>query len=168
MEITNDIELLLDQSNGAIGLIECLEISHSKFDKVYRFVINSNFDMNMRHEDGNIYTYTYAPIQITRSVDADTLEQTITFFFAELGDVLPRLIDLFIDDEDIELPVLSYRAYVTDSYDSPIFVTRNLLITSITRDWQGSRVDSEAPSLNENGNGEVYSASTDPSLIGFY
>jgi len=163
-----EIELLLDQQNGAIGLIECLEISHSKWGKVYRFVINSNWDMDLKHEDGTTHTYTYAPISVTRSIDSETLEQTITFAFSELGSVMPTLIDTFIEDEEFELPKVSYRAYVTENYDAPIFVTRDLEVVSLTRDWQGARVDCEAPSLNENGNGEVYSASTDPSLIGFY
>ena len=47
-------------------------------------------------------------------------------------------------------------------------MARNLEIEKISRDWQGTRADAKAPSLNDSGNGEVYSVSTDPSLIGFY
>lgn len=168
MEITDEMLSLLDQSSGVIGLIECIEISHSKWPSVLRYVINSNEPLILTHEDGLSFPYTYAPIAITRSSDSDTLEQELTFSFGDLGDTVPQLIDLFIHDEVIELPIVSYRSYITGKYSSPIFVARNLELESISRDWQGTRGDSKAPSLNESGNGEVYSASTDPSLIGFY
>lgn len=168
MEILDEASALLDQSGGAIGLLESIEISHSKWDKVYRFAVNSNESVILKHEDGSSYLYEYAPISITRSADADTLEQEISFVFGDLGDTIPKLIDSFINDEVIEFPILSYRAYLIDSYENPIFVARNLEIEKINRDWQGTRADAKAPSLNDSGNGEVYSVSTDPSLIGFY
>lgn len=168
MEILDEASALLDQSSGVIGLLESIEISHPKWDKVYRFIVNSNESAVLTHEDGSSYFYEYAPITITRSADAETLEQELNFIFADLGDTIPRLIDAFINDEVIDLPVLSYRAYIIGSYENPIFVVRDLEIETINRDWQGVRVDAKAPSLNDSGNGEVYNASSDPSLIGFY
>lgn len=168
MEILDEASALLDQSSGVIGLLECIEISHPKWDEVYRFVVNSNESVVLTHEDGSSHLYEYAPITISRSADAETLEQELNFVFADLGDTIPRLIDTFIDDEAIDLPVLSYRAYIIGSYENPIFVARGLEIETINRDWQGTRAGAKAPSLNDSGNGEVYNASTDPSLIGFY
>ena len=168
MEITGEIQQLLDQSGGAIGKLECLEISHPKWSQSYHFQISSNIDVRLTHEDGKSFNYEYAQMSITRSTDSDTLEQEVTFFFGDLGEIVPNLIDTLINDEEFDLPIVTYRAYIMDRYDTPIFVARGLEIDSVTRDWQGARADARAPSLNEYGNGEVYNASTDPSLIGFY
>lgn len=168
MEILDEASALLDQSSGVIGLLESIEISHPKWDKVYRFAVNSNEPVFLTHEDGLSYLYEYAPITISRSSDADTLEQELNFVFADLGDTIPKLIDTFINDEFIALPILSYRAYIIGNYENPIFVVRGLEIETINRDWQGTRADARAPSLNDTGNGEVYNTSNDPSLIGFY
>lgn len=159
---------VLDQTAGPTGLIECIEISHSKWPSVLRYVINSSEAMMLTHEDGQSFEYIYAPIKVSRSTDEDTLEQELSFSFGDLGETVPALIDLIIHDEEIELPLVSYRAYLIGQYDSPIFVARDLELEKVTRDWQGTQGDSKAPGLNDSGNGEVYSASTDPSLIGFY
>ena len=168
MEIIGEASQLLDQSSGAIGKLECLEISHPKWPKAYRFQISSNQDVTLTHEDGLSYLYEYAQITISRATDSETLEQEVTFFFGDLGEIVPNLLDYFINDEEFDLPVVTYRAYIMDKYSSPIFVARGLELDSITRDWQGARSDAKAPSLNEYGNGEVYNATDDPSLKGFY
>ena len=168
MEITNDMLAVLDQSKGPAGLIECIEISHSKWPWVLRYVINSNEAMTLTHEDVQAFEYIYAPVTISRSADQDTLEQELSFTLGDVGEAVPALIDLFIHDEVIELPIVSYRAYLMGHYDAPIFVARDLELESVMRDWKGTRGDSRAPGLNDNGNGDVYSPSTDPSLGGFY
>lgn len=168
MEITTEMLSVLDQTAGPTGLIECIEISHPNWPSVLRYVVNSTESMILTHEDGQSFEYSYAPVNITRAADEDTLDQELSFTLADVGEVVPELIDLIIHDEVIELPLVSYRAYLIGQYDSPIFVARNLELESVTRDWKGTRGDSKAPGLNDNGNGEVYSASTDPSLIGFY
>lgn len=168
MEITNEMMSVLDQTAGPTGLIECIEISHPNWPSVLRYVINSTESMILTHEDGQSFEYTYAPVNITRAADEDTLEQELSFTLGDVGETVPELIDLIIHDEVIELPLVSYRAYLIGQYQSPIFVARHLELESVTRDWQGTRGESKAPGLNDNGNGEVYSASTDPSLIGFY
>lgn len=168
MEVTDEMALLLDQSNGVIGLVESLELSHPNWSQVYRFVVDSGESIVLHNENGEAHTYDYSPITVSRSSDSDTLEQEITLFFADVGNVVPWLIDAFINDESIVLPLVTYRAYITDNYTNPIFVARDLEIESVSRDWQGTRCDAKAPSLNESGNGDVYNASSDPSLIGFY
>lgn len=168
MQVTGEMRELLDQSEGAIGKVECLEISHPKWSQVYHFQITSNEDLVLTHEDGQSYNYEYAQMTITKSTDSETLEQEINFFFGDLGEVVPNLIDAFINDEEFDLPVVTYRAYIMGKYDSPLFVARGLEIDNVTRDWQGARADAKAPSLNEYGNGGVYNATDDPSLKGFY
>lgn len=168
MEITAEMLSVLDQSAGPTGLIEFLEISHPNWPSVLRYVVNSSEPITVKHEDGQSFEYIYSPIQITRSSDQDTLDQEVNFMIGDVGQIVPDLIDLFIHDEEIEAPFASYRAYFVGQYDAPIFIAKNLEIESITRDWQGTQGDAKAPGLNDSGNGGIYSASTDPSLIGFY
>lgn len=168
MEITEEVKQILDQSAGRLGIVEALEISHPKWPKVLRYVSNSNIPLTLRHENGQSYQYIYAQIKIERSTDSETLEQELNFVFGDLGGIVPELVDLFIRDEVITYPIVNYRAYFMGKYDTPIFIAKNLELDSVTRDWKGASCKSKAPSLNELGNGDVYTASSDPALIGFY
>ena len=168
MEITEEVKQILDQSAGRLGIVEALEISHPKWPKVLRYVSNSNLPLTLKHENGQSYQYIYAQIKIERSTDSETLEQELNFVFGDLGGIVPELVDLFIRDEVITYPTVNYRAYFIGKYNNPIFIAKNLDLDSVTRDWKGASCKSKAPSLNELGNGDVYTASSDPALIGFY
>ena len=159
---------ILDQSLGVMGKHECLEISHPKWPTVLRYVVESRLPIIVRHEDGQTYEYVYSPIQITRSADEDTLEQSLQFMIGDLGETIPKLIDQFIYDEDIECPRVNYRLYFMGRLENPLFVDKNLELEIVTRDSKGTKGESQAPGLNNNGNGELYSVSTDPSFGGFY
>lgn len=167
MEITDEMLAVLDQSGGPTGLLECLEIKHSKWP-VMCYVINSSYSQTVTHEDDTSHTYLPMPASISKSAQSDTLDQELSFNIGDLGETIPDLIDLIIHDEVVELPLISYRAYLIGKYNHPVAISKDLELEEITRDWQASRGDAKAPGLNETGNGEVYSASTDPSLIGFY
>lgn len=168
MQISEDMLNVLDQSSGPFGLIECVEISHSKWSSVQRFVTNSNLNLVLKHEDSQSFEYVFAPLNISKTAESGNLDQGLNIKIGDVGELIPDLIDLILDDEDIELPKVNYRAYFIGQYDSPVVVARALDLESITRDWKGSECEVVAPGLNDNGNGEVYSASTDPSLISFY
>lgn len=169
MEITDALmAAVLDQSQGVVGMLEAIEISHSKWDSVLRYVNDGNAAITLTHEDNNSYEYQYAQIKITRSSDSDTLDQELSFNFGDLGEIVPKLIDAFILDEEIEFPIVNYRVYLVGAYDAPVLVARNLELDSITRDNQGASCQSKAPSLNENGNGDKYTVDLFPSLIGYY
>lgn len=168
MQVTNEMLSVLDQSAGPTGLVEFLEITQPKWPYPLRYVVNSSQAINVFHENGSQVTYAPAPITISRSSEENTLDQELGFTLGDLGEAVPQLIDLFIHDEVIELPLVSYRAYLVGQYNTPVWVARNLELESVTRDWKGTQGESRAPGLNDNGNGDLYSASTDKSLIGFY
>lgn len=168
MEITELNLSVLDQTAGPTGLLECIEISHSKWPSVLRYVINASMPVTLTHEDGQAFEYTYAPVTISRSADEDTLEQELSFTLGDVGEIVPELIDLIIQDEVIELPLVTYRSYYIGHYDVPAWVVRDLELESVTRDKNGTRGDSKAPGLNDSGNGDVYSPTTMPSMRGFY
>lgn len=159
---------VLDQESGPIGLLECVEISHPKWPEVLRYAVQTSMDLTLTHEDGNSFTYTPMHIVITKSADTHTLDQEIKITVGDVGAVIPGLIDLFIFDEEIELPILNYRGYLIGRYNKPVVVFKDLEIEGVTRDQKATTCEARSPSLNETGNGDRYSASTDPSLEGFY
>ncbi|OLV69660.1 hypothetical protein BS580_18095 [Acinetobacter baumannii] len=74
----------------------------------------------------------------------------------------------WLESVEITPPILNYRAYIIGRYDVPAYVVRDLEVVTVTRDYRGSSFEAQAPGLNDSGNGEIYSASTDESLEGFY
>lgn len=168
MELTEYALQYLDHSSGPKGLIEAIEVMHSKWDSPIRYINNSNMPIMLTHEDGSSHPYSYAGITISRSTDSDTLEQELNFMFGDLGEIVPQLVDRFIKDEEIELPIVNYRAYWIGQYDKPVFIAKGLELDKITRDWQGANCQSKAPSLNDLGNGDIYNATDDPAMAGFY
>ncbi|MCR4530835.1 hypothetical protein [Acinetobacter venetianus] len=167
-EVTPEMLAVLDQSAGAVGLIECVEISHPNWTETLRYVVNSNEAITLTHEDSLYYEYKPTVISIQRSADIDTLEQTLKLSVGDLGEQIPDLIDLVIQDDEIIQPIVNYRAYIMGNYATPCFIVKGLLVEGVARDFKGSTIEANAAGLNDSGNGEIYSASTDPSLIGFY
>lgn len=167
-EITSEMLSVLDQSVGAVGLLESVEILHPNWSSILRYVVNSNFVLMLTHEDNQSYEYQPTVIKIERSSDVDTLDQTLNLILGDLGQQIPDLIDLVLQDDEIIQPTINYRAYIIGNYNQPCFIAKGLLIDNVTRDSKGTRCECNAPGLNDSGTGEIYTASTDPSLIGFY
>ncbi|WP_411583062.1 DUF1833 family protein [Acinetobacter nosocomialis] len=166
--ITEEMLSVLDQSAGPIGWVECVEISHPNWPAILRYVVNSSEPLKLTHEDGQTFEYVFVPLTINRGSDEDNLDQKLTATIGDVGTVIPDLIKLILSDEEILPPVLNYRAYVMGRYDVPTYVVKGLEVVTVTRDWHGSSFEAQAPDLNDSGTGEIYSASTDPSLEGFY
>ena len=49
----------------------------------------------------------------------------------DVGGIVPELIDLIIQDEVIELPLVTYRSYYIGHYDVPAWVVRDLELESV-------------------------------------
>lgn len=167
-EVTPEMLAVLDQSSGAVGLLECVEISHPNWPETLRYVVNSSEPKTLTHEDSLSFEYKPTVIAVERSSDVDTLDQTLKLSVGDLGQQIPDLLDLVLQDDQVIQPVVNYRAYIMGNYEAPCFIAKGLLIDSVARDWKGSTIEANAAGLNDSGNGEIYSASTDPSLIGFY
>lgn len=161
--ITDEMLAVLDQSSGPVGLLECIEVSHPNWPRVLRYIVNSSDPMDLTHEDGQTFTYSFAPLNITRSNEEENLDQKITAAIGDVGSEIPDLVDLVLKDPVRIPPILNYRAYVIGKYDLPCTYAKGLEVIVITRDWKGTSFEAQAPGLNDSGNGEIYSASTDPS-----
>lgn len=168
IELTPEQLALLDQSAGPIGWLESVEISHPNWPQVLHYVVNSSEPISLTHEDGQSFEYVYVPLTINRGGDEDNLDQKLSAMIGDVGTIIPDLIKLVLQDEEITPPVLNYRAYNMGNYDVPAWVVKDLEIAVVTRDHRGSNIESQAPGLNDSGNGEIYSPSTDESLEGFY
>lgn len=168
MIVTDEMLAVLDQSSGPVGLLECVEISHPNWPRVLRYIVNGSDPMDLTHEDGQTFTYSYAPLNVTRGNEEENLDQKITVSIGDVGSEIPDLVDLILKDAERVPPILNYRAYVIGKYDTPCSLAKDLEIIVITRDWKGTSFEAQAPGLNNSGNGQIYSASTDPSLEGFY
>ena len=168
IELTEEMLAVLDQSAGPVGWLESVEISHPNWPQVLRYVVNSSEPIQLTHEDGQTFEYVYVPLTINRGGDEDNLDQKLSAVIGDVGTIIPDLIKLVLQDDEITTPILNYRAYIIGRYDVPAYVVKDLEVITVTRDWQGSSFEAQAPGLNDSGNGEIYSASTDESLEGFY
>lgn len=167
-KITPIMLSLLDQSSGAVGLVESIEVTHPNWSEALRYVVNSSEPLILTHEDGQVFEYKPTVLTVERGSDQENLDQSIKVSVGDLGQQIPDLIDrVYLDDVPI-LPVLNYRAYLTGIYSEPSFVDKGLLIENVSRSYKGSTFEANAPNLNDSGTGELYVASTDPSLKGFY
>ncbi len=61
MIITDEMLAVLDQSSGPVGLLECIEVSHPNWPRVLRYIVNGSDPMDLTHEDGQTFTYSFAP-----------------------------------------------------------------------------------------------------------
>ncbi|TLU02017.1 DUF1833 domain-containing protein, partial [Acinetobacter baumannii] len=112
MIITDEMLAVLDQSSGPVGLLECIEVSHPNWPRVLRYIVNSSDPMDLTHEDGQTFTYSFAPLNITRSNEEENLDQKITAAIGDVGSEIPDLVDLVLKDSVRIPPILNYRAYV--------------------------------------------------------
>lgn len=159
---------LLDQSSGSVGLVETIEVTHPNWSAALRYVVNSSVPLILTHEDGQSFEYKPTTVTVERSSEQDNLDQSMRFSIGDLGQQIPDLIDQIYLDDVLVLPVLNYRAYLTGEYDGPCFLDKGLLVENVSRSYKGSTFEANAPNLNDSGTGELYVASTDPSLKGFY
>ncbi|MGH1941398.1 DUF1833 family protein, partial [Acinetobacter baumannii] len=98
MIITDEMLAVLDQSSGPVGLLECIEVSHPNWPRVLRYIVNSSDPMDLTHEDGQTFTYSFAPLNITRSNEEENLDQKITAAIGDVGSEIPDLVDLVLKD----------------------------------------------------------------------
>ncbi|MFX5122863.1 DUF1833 family protein, partial [Acinetobacter baumannii] len=89
MIITDEMLAVLDQSSGPVGLLECIEVSHPNWPRVLRYIVNSSDPMDLTHEDGQTFTYSFAPLNTTRSNEEENLDQKITAAIGDVGSEIP-------------------------------------------------------------------------------
>ncbi|MDR2893564.1 MAG: DUF1833 domain-containing protein [Deltaproteobacteria bacterium] len=161
------IKYFLNAQAGVIR-VECLEISHSAFSRVYRVERNIVGGVTVCHEDGQKAHYEYYPLQIENLGARNDLDCGLLVNLGDLGSlVAPELEAVLACDAILEKPLLTYRSYRSDDYATVMDGPRRLEIRQISYNSEGCSFEAKAQSLNINSTGELYTLDRFPSLRGF-
>lgn len=156
------------KSKSSVVQLELVEISHSKFTKVYRVVRNAVGGITVTLETGSTATFDYYPLRIENNGTRDDLDQSFTFTLGDLGEVLPKELDAVASGSGFgEKPKVVYRTYRSDDLTVPLFGPVLLEVESFAFNREGSSFTAKAPSLNINKTGELYTLERFPMLRGF-
>jgi hypothetical protein len=149
-------------AKGGLLRIDCIEISHPSFSKVFRFVRNVRDGILVKHEDALDYQYMHEVFELNRSNVTADLDQTIQITFADYKDELK----LEIESADYTQPAtFKYRAYRDDDLSMPMIVLETLQVISVNNDSFGIvTFDAKAEGLNDVKTGLIYSIEDYPML----
>lgn len=157
-------------SNSNIVQLELLEISHSLFSKTYRLVRNAIAGVTVTLEDTSVHTFDYYPVRITPSSAYNDMDETLQISFGDLGDILPKELDLVFQTPPTtvsEKPVLIYRTYRSDDLSAPLAGPFKFEVNSIAFQLEGATLQCTVPRLNLVATGELYTMDRFPMLRGF-
>jgi hypothetical protein len=119
-------------------------------------------------ETGVTQTFEYYPLKISDTGVRDNLDQKISITLGDLGELIPTELDLVEAANTFDVnPVCTYRTYRSDDLSAPLFGPVVLQIVTLAMTREGAAFDAQAPSMNINKTGEVYSMDRFPSLRGF-
>lgn len=169
--MSNYSQFFLNTSSSVVQL-ELLEISHPNFSQVYRIVRNAINGVTVHHEDASVHAYTYYPVKIVPTRNANDLDQTLEITFGDLGQVLPMELDRMYPlvgglPGTFVKPTIKYRTYRSDDLTAPLAGPLRFLINNIAFVKEGATLECSAPRLNLSATGELYSMQRFPMLKGF-
>lgn len=165
--MSNYSEFFLNSAANVVQL-ECLEISHPSFTKVYRVVRNATNGITVKYENGVSYAHTYYPLQITSIGARGDLDQGLTINLGDLGEVLPAELDAVTSANNFAVkPIVKYRTFRSDDLNNVLFGPLVLEVTTFSFNREGSTFEAKAPSLNINKTGELYKIDRFETLRGF-
>lgn len=165
--MSNYSEFFLNSSSNVVQL-ECLEISHPSFTKVYRVVRNATNGATVKYENGVEYAHTYYPLKIDSIGARGDLDQGLSISLGDLGEVLPLELDAVTSENSFGIkPIVKYRTFRSDDLNNVLFGPLILEVTTFSFNREGSTFEAKAPSLNINKTGEVYKIDRFKTLRGF-
>ena len=150
----------LNNSGGVVPL-ECVEISHPSFSKVFRYVKNDT--------DGIVaggHSYDYQPMSIKRSNVSNDLEQALSITIADMDDELAESIAAIRNSVfALTKPECVFKIFRDDDLTEPMTQLQTLEIPTISKDSTGLvTFDAQAPQLNSVKTGQTYSIEDYPLL----
>lgn len=156
------------RSASSVVQLECIEISHPSFTKVYRIVRNATKGVSVRYENGVFYSHDYYPLKLTSLGSRGDLDQGFRINLGDLGEILPKELDaISVADTYRIKPVVKYRAFRSDDLSNAMFGPLVLEAGLLSFKREGCTFDAKAPSLNINKTGELYKLDRFPGLRGF-
>ena len=110
----------------------------------------------------------YYPMKIENNGAKDDLDQSFTFSWGDLGEVLPTELDRVAVSGGFGFkPQVVYHTYRSDDTNAPLFGPVIMEVESFAFNRDGSTFTAKAPSLNINKTGEIYTLERFPMLRGF-
>lgn len=161
--MTDYVSFFLNAQGGVIQL-DCIEIAHSSFPDVFRYVRNDTSGITVKHEDGLDYFYEFQQMEIGRNNITNDLDQVFSITLADYDDAL---IQAYANLTDNVPPTFKYRVYRDDDLTTPMLIIQTLDIVSMNKDSTGLvTFDAQAPELNSVRTGDAYSLERFPMLRG--
>ncbi|USA54572.1 hypothetical protein NDN13_05090 [Acinetobacter sp. C32I] len=150
----------LNASSGIVPL-ECIEISHPSFSKVFRYVKNDSDGIVAEGQN-----YVYQPMSIKRNNVSNDLEQTLSLTIADMDDELALAVSAIRESAYPTVkPECKFKLFRDDDLTSPMTQLQTLEIPTISKDSSGLvTFDAQAPQLNSVKTGQTYSIEDYPLL----
>jgi len=150
----------LNSSSGVVPL-ECIEISHPSFSKVFRYVKNDSDGIVAEGQN-----YVYQPMSIKRNNVSNDLEQTLSLTIADMDDELALAVSAIRESVYPTVkPECKFKLFRDDDLTSPMTQLQTLEIPTISKDSSGLvTFDAQAPQLNSVKTGRTYSIEDYPLL----
>ena len=148
-------------SGGGVVQLECIEISHPSFSKVYRYVKNDTQGITAANQN-----YDYKPMSIKRNNVTNDLDQTLSITLADMDDELMDEVKKIHSSTFRKIkPECSFKIYRDDDLTEPMISMPALEIPSVSKDTSGlATFDAQAPQLNSVRTGRIYTNEEFPLL----
>ena len=146
---------------GGVVPLECIEISHPSFSKVYRYVKNDTEGIT-----ASGLAYQYQPMSIKRNNVTNDLDQTLSLTLADMEDELMNEVKNIRSSAHGKVrPECSFRIYRDDDLTEPMVSMPSLEIPSVSKDASGLvTFDAQATQLNNVGTGRNFTIEEFPLL----
>lgn len=150
-------------ASSEVRALECIEISHPAFSKVYCYVKN---ETNGITAGGKFYEFQ--PMTIKRNNVTNDLDQSISATLADVDDELIDAVELSYETEHRSVRAqLVYKVFRSDDLTTPMIELQTLEIPKISKSSDGRvTFDAKARGLNDVGTGRVYTFEEFPLLRG--
>ena len=160
--MTDYTAFFLNNSGGVVQL-ECLEISHPSFTKVFRYTRNDEDGVQI----GNNF-YQYQPMSIKRTTVTNDLDQKLQVTLADMEDELMDAIKNIRNSAYPRIkPKINFKIYRDDDLSAPMVEMQTLEAPTISKDSTGLvTFDAQAPELNSVKTGKLYTFEDYPLLKG--
>lgn len=152
---------------ASVRPLDLLEISHPNFSRPYYIVRNARYGVTVVLETSVEQFFEFYPLQIKGIAANQNLDQVLEVQLGDLGDLLQVEIDnIAAANGFLTKPVCKYRRYRSDDLSAPIEGPIVFEIPNVTFNSQGSAFQAQAPQVNNNKTGEIYTYDRFPMLRG--
>lgn len=149
--------------NGSSGVVplECVEISHPSFPKVFRYVKNDTDGITAGGQ-----FYAYQPMSIKRNNVSNDLDQTLSVTIADMDDELRNALAKIHSGPYARIkPACVYMIFRDDDLSEPMLKLQTLEVPTVSKDGTGLvTFDAQAPQLNSVKTGRTYTLEEYPLL----